>query len=360
MTSIVISGYFGFDNFGDEAILEAMIVGIKQANKNVEITILSQKPDFTANKYNVKAVSRNNPAEIFKAIRDCQLFISGGGSLLQDVTGWKSIPYYTGQIFLARMLGKKTVIYAQGIGPVKNKFNSFLIRRAAIKADLVTVRDKGSRDILIDFGLDSRTVKLTADPVFLRANSDYNNDKPVEIEDIPTDKKILGVSIRPWKDSNYLKKLAPALDRLTVESDSRILLIPFHSEQDKDLSLQLSSLLKADSIVLKGQYNISEMLEIFSKIDFLIGVRYHSLVFATLTATPFLALSYDPKVWNFVSSLGINLLLDINQLDNDVLYRIARSIQGNESQVRTVLQQYSRRLSKLAEYNLELLEQIID
>src|SRR5690554_5843293 len=114
MTKIIIAGYYGFDNIGDEAILMSMVKAFKSINKEIEILVLSNNPEKTSKEYKVKSINRNNLVAFIKELKNCNLFISGGGSLLQDITGWKSIPFYIGQLVLAKIMRKKTVVFAQG------------------------------------------------------------------------------------------------------------------------------------------------------------------------------------------------------------------------------------------------------
>ena len=117
---IVISGYYGFRNSGDEAVLKSILLALKDEGGAqgvlIEPIVLSGDPAWTTEMYGVKAVHRMKPLDLLKAIGSCDGLISGGGSLLQDVTGGKTIPYYAGIIKLAQLLGKPTFIYAQGIG----------------------------------------------------------------------------------------------------------------------------------------------------------------------------------------------------------------------------------------------------
>nr|WP_316046858.1 polysaccharide pyruvyl transferase family protein [Planococcus glaciei] len=103
---IVLSGYYGFDNVGDEAILYAIIQSLKEYYPEIGIVVLSNKPEKTARTYGVEAVNRWNVAEVAKAIKAADGLISGGGSLLQDETGRKSIPYYAGVMKIAQFLKK--------------------------------------------------------------------------------------------------------------------------------------------------------------------------------------------------------------------------------------------------------------
>ena len=50
MTKYVISGYIGFDNFGDEAIAKVLTSYLKKINAE-KITVLSSNPEKTAKLY---------------------------------------------------------------------------------------------------------------------------------------------------------------------------------------------------------------------------------------------------------------------------------------------------------------------
>lgn len=112
--NICISGYYGFDNFGDEIILKILVENIKDNN----ITVFSSNPNKTKQELNVNSVHSFNIKEIIKSIAKCDYLISGGGSLLQDVTSKKSLIYYLCIIALAQLFRKKTIIFAQGLGRI--------------------------------------------------------------------------------------------------------------------------------------------------------------------------------------------------------------------------------------------------
>ena len=95
---VVLSGYFGFDNVGDEAILFSIIRALRKLEPSVDITVLSNNPAETAATYGVETVNRWNIGEVRAALKSADGLISGGGSLMQDATSWKSIPYYSAVI----------------------------------------------------------------------------------------------------------------------------------------------------------------------------------------------------------------------------------------------------------------------
>ncbi|MGB9793322.1 MAG: polysaccharide pyruvyl transferase family protein, partial [Thermacetogeniaceae bacterium] len=165
MLRVAVSGYYGFDNTGDEAILMAMVSTLKALAQNVEITVFSRSPKETSRAYGVKAVNRWNPFAVGWTLLRSDILLSGGGGLLQDVTGVRSIVYYLAVVAMAKLLGKTVVYYAQGVGPVRTRFGRWLTRLISNRVDLITVRDQASRDDLLAMGVNRPPLVVTADPV---------------------------------------------------------------------------------------------------------------------------------------------------------------------------------------------------
>ena len=143
MYNILISGYYGFNNIGDESILRTVIDNLREKLPDVEITVLSQSPAQTAEKYGVKAARRMNLWDILRSVRRCDMLLSGGGSLLQDATSSRSILYYLFLLRLAQLLGKRTFIYSQGIGPISGGRNRRYTAYVLSRADGIVVREIG-------------------------------------------------------------------------------------------------------------------------------------------------------------------------------------------------------------------------
>ncbi len=165
MSEIVISGYYGFGNAGDEAMLAAMIEVLTELEPNIGITVLSGNPEDTRRRHGVAAVYRLNYPEIIKVLAKSHLLISGGGSLLQDVTSERSLYYYLSIMMLAKKLGTPVMLYAQGIGPVRGSLARGAMRYIGNMVDLITVRDEGSRDELKRLKVTRPPIHVTADPV---------------------------------------------------------------------------------------------------------------------------------------------------------------------------------------------------
>ena len=67
---ILISGYYGFDNSGDDAILKAIVKDINEKDNSIEIAVLSNNPIFTEKVYGIKAVNRFKMKDVIKAIKE--------------------------------------------------------------------------------------------------------------------------------------------------------------------------------------------------------------------------------------------------------------------------------------------------
>ena len=165
MGKILISGYYGFNNIGDESILQALVHNLREKIPGIEITVLSQQPESTAEKHGVISVDRKSFLGVVGAIKRCDLLISGGGSLLQDVTSKKSILYYLMIMWITKFLRKDFFIYSQGIGPITSSCNRKLTASTLKMASGIVVRDQASKELLVEIGLAGEAIVITADPV---------------------------------------------------------------------------------------------------------------------------------------------------------------------------------------------------
>ncbi|PTW03547.1 polysaccharide pyruvyl transferase CsaB [Halanaerobium saccharolyticum] len=309
MKNIVISGYYGFNNLGDEAVLAGISSLLKEKSKDLKITVLSAEPEQTAERYNLNAVSRTSVIQILASLAEADLFISGGGSLLQDVTGSFSVPYYLGLAWLARLQGTKTVYYAQGAGPLNKKWSQLLTAFSLNRFELLGVRDQGSQNLLQEIGV-KKEIELTVDPVF--ALYDPLNNLKQQIKG----KIEVGISVRPWS-VDYISELAAALNQFAEGKKIKFIIFPMHQGSDEEISLQLKKKLTAEAEICDLPPVPGEALKAFSQLDLFVGVRLHSLIFALLNQIPLLALSYDPKIEGLMSELDYLPLIKLEDLEAD-------------------------------------------
>ncbi len=319
MCKIVISGYYGFNNLGDEAILETMVQSFKQIDDSSDIFVLSGDPDQTEKNAGVKAVHRSKFFDVISCIYKSDIFISGGGSLLQDSTSKWSIRYYLALIWLALLCRKKVFLYAHGIGPVSGRINRFLMKIILKNIDIITVRDNRSKYDLIGMGIEENKVHLSADPVigmkkvgkaigydiikksFKNSNKEYSDGKP-----------LIGVSMRTKDFSNNENRqiLKNLIESLMLEY--QVILLPFHLGEDRELCLWANEM---NIPAITSMISATQMMSVVENLDILLGERLHSLIFAAVAGIRFLGVSYDPKIHAFMKIFDRTPICDIKDFE---------------------------------------------
>ncbi|MBI6864367.1 polysaccharide pyruvyl transferase CsaB [Lysinibacillus fusiformis] len=290
---IVLSGYYGFDNVGDDAILLSIIQALKKWESDIEITVLSNNPTATEQTYGVKAVNRWKMKEIHQLLKTADGLISGGGSLMQDQTGMKTIPYYAGVIQIAKWLKKPVFVYAQGMGPINHSLSKLIVRKTFNKVEQITVRDKASQTLLTEIGVRKET-KIVPDPVMGLNGGDFHCEW-LDQESL-TAESYISVSVRDWPSTiAYKEKIAHSLDQL-VRQGEQIVFLPMHGEHDLKTSQEVAALMQEKSLIAPSDLSIEEKIAVIGQSQLLIGMRLHSLIFSAIYATPFIAISYDPKI----------------------------------------------------------------
>ncbi|MDU2063549.1 MAG: polysaccharide pyruvyl transferase CsaB [Sporomusaceae bacterium] len=306
MSSIVISGYYGFANAGDEAMLAAMIEAFTDLEPDVMITVISGNPEDTRRRHGVAAVYRLNYPKIMAAIASSDLVISGGGSLLQDVTSDRSLYYYLSIVFLAKQLGKPVMLYAQGIGPVQKPLARAVMRRIGNQVDLITVRDEGSREELVELGINKPPVYVTADPVLAMHPVDKQIGRTIlRRYGVTGVRPVVGISIREWKEwPHYKTVLAQIADYVASAYEARVVFLPMQWPDDFQTAEKVVKQMKEPAVLLKEEFTTTEMLSLVGNMDLLIGIRLHALIFAAVMQVPLIGISYDPKIDRFLASLS--------------------------------------------------------
>lgn len=306
MSEIIVSGYYGFSNAGDEAMLAAMIEALTEVDPKVKITVISGNPADTRARHGVAAVYRLNYPEIMRVLARGDLLISGGGSLLQDVTSDRSLYYYLSIMLLAKKLGKPVMLYAQGIGPVRGAMARGAMRYIGNMVDLITVRDDGSRNELKALGVSTPPVHVTADPVLALHPVDKEIGRNIlRRHNLEGATPLIGISAREWKDWSYYKQvLAKSLDALVDELGARVVFLPMQWPDDLEVARKIKSRMRRPGVLLEDKYTTSELLSLVGNLDLLIGIRLHALIFAAVMHVPMAGISYDPKIDRFLETLA--------------------------------------------------------
>lgn len=355
---ILLSGYYGFDNAGDDAVLFAIVQALREMVKDAEITVLSNQPEKTAKEFGVNAVNRWGKKEIFRAVRNCDVLISGGGSLLQDVTSKNGILYYLGIIYLAQKLKKPVLIYAQGIGPVIYKRNRKLCGRILNKVSAITVRDgdsckvlsamnvKRPMDVVVDpvLGIDGENIdKALGETILAKAGWQKNGGKT------------LMVALRPWTGSeNYIREVALCCDHFSARG-WQVVFLPMHYGEDESIGKRTAEIMRQKAIVLTENYSPIETMALLKSSDLVLGMRLHALIMASIFQKPMVALSYDPKINSFMTNCGDHYCYSVQSSDSAELikglessYKAVQEVNGKKTAYLSSANQWARQPAKIA------------
>lgn len=357
---IVLSGYYGFDNAGDEALVTAISNSLRAVDGTVEITVLSGNPERTAIVHGIRAVSRVNPLVLIRELSSADLLISGGGSLLQDVTGPLSIPYYLGIVVLAKLLKTRVVFYAQGVGPVKRRLSRWLIKLVANRVDLITLRDVESAELLRSIGVDRPPISVTADPVFsLRPTIEEIRQAESYLDDLGLDQRqgIIGISIRSWNGFTD-QQVALFLDKL-AETGHPLLLIPLQHPADVEYSFQVRRLMQSPITIAETQFSSTELMGLISHLRLLVGMRLHSLIFAACVGTPFEGISYDPKVETFLKQFGKQPLFDNANFNPQTVAEIVSQTISSHADTASIILDQAADLKAKSDQNASLVLNVL-
>lgn len=302
---VILSGYYGFNNSGDEAILLSMHKNIQALGENINIMVLSNKPEETKNKYSMEVVYRFSFWAVLKALKKCDVLLSGGGSLLQDSTSTRSLMYYLSIIVAAKALGKKVMLYANGIGPVSKKLNRHIVKLVVNKADLITLREENSYLELKSMGVDNGKSFVTADPVFTMGSISYKSaEELLTTAGIPMDKPIVGVSVRNWKDmEGFVEEFAELCDEIYRKHNRTIVFIVMQVPNDINISEKVQKKMTCPSYIMKENYSPFEIMGVIKCMDFILSMRLHTLIFAARQRIPLIGFIYDPKIEYYIEKL---------------------------------------------------------
>ena len=318
---VVICGYYGHKNLGDEAILYVIKKKIKEIYPLASVRVLRGK-----------SLLKNAIA-----LYDCDLFIFGGGSLLQNCTSNASLFFYIATIFISRALSVRTVMLSNGIGPIEERGISRavllkLVAKAVDTFDFISVRDEYSRELLKEL-LPERSISLICDPAWLFLPQACKKPKKAFARNtflyVPCCNSIRKKRLSPQYIASALKK---------VESTYGIspVFAVLNPSEDLGVAQEIAALLQNAKIV--GVDTPHSLFSLLDSAAFVISQRYHGALFSAMKGVPVLPVSDDPKMRGLCRELGIF------SCQNTEIFKSAEAV---TEKINALLKDYERRTSAL-------------
>ncbi len=311
---VMVCGYYGRHNLGDDMSLDAIFTNLKNTckiNKGVLITTdVKNTIDFDG----IECVHRFNILKIARLMKKTRLFILGSGSILQDSTSSRSIFYYLYILARALKYCPATMLYSNGIGPIKRIAHKKHTVKLLDKVDKIMVRDEASMQYLEGIGIHNKNIFLSADETFTLNESVLTATYPLEKE-----KKYLGVNLRYFNINDaFLSEFSEFIMQVSKQYNLIPLLIPVHYDQDIPALKRLSARLKCEHKFISGKLPHEQTLSLISQCNFSVLERLHAIIFSGIFGVPFMAIDYDPKVLSLCNDLGIgDYVLKLNSFNKE-------------------------------------------
>lgn len=367
-----VTGYYGFGNAGDEAILETLLRHLRALRSDLAFTITSADPAETAAAYGVDSVLWSDSGAILEAIRSSSLVLIGGGGIFHDYWGFDphtlltddhwGISFYTGPALLGALLGKRVMLYAIGVGPLFSEHARQYTRIACEAAHVITVRDSASAGLLTELDIPPQQIQLTADPAF---------DFAVPPAPAPT-KSQIGIGLRNWNIGVYPdfweRQVAAALDQFLDTHPGEAVFLPFQrldSDLEDDLAVArrvYGRMRNQDRCrVVDARATPSQLASEIAACDLVLGMRLHASILAAAARVPVVSLSYDTKVDEAMQRVALeDLTVDIRSVDAGLLAAKLKSAYVRRQELRADLASRMPAVAAEARRNAEIAIGLLD
>ncbi len=361
MNKVVISGFYGFHNIGDEAILKTLTDQLRKLDSEIQITVLSHNPEETMSKFDVIAVKRNDIIKVFSAIKNADILLSGGGSLLQDDTSARSIHYYLTIIQMGLFLKKHVFCISNGIGPIIRESNKKQVARVLNKVGHTTVRDFNSQKLLLEIGVKPEKVSVSADMVIAMTMQSPEIGLKIikEVGIVDRERKLLGIAIRQkdFRTPEKRDQLIELANRLS--KNYSVLFIPFYYKNDTKIYDDIHAYVNDHVYFIKEKYNTDAFMSLLENLDMLIGSRLHSLIFSLVAEVPFIGISYDPKIENFMDMIGMQPVCSMDNFNPDKLLKAVVELDTDYVERKIAIVEAKHLLKKRLLINDEMLKKVL-
>lgn len=403
---ILISGRFGNLNMGDDAIFLGMVQAITGKIPNADFLVFADDPGFIEKQYGIRSfphwpvgLKRRFTAvfrigfwvyllRLIKVLKSADLFILGGGGFLEGGFRRRSnfgvVPFWLSKMLLAQLLGKPTVMYALGVGIIHRRLDKFLMRVIGNRAKLITVRNAGSRNNLIDCSIVPSKIQVTADAAFgYRPSFEKRNVKCRFLEDFRVlsnlnGKPLIGFVLSPlWTNTNHngdaLCKdqiefdgiIARSIDLLTEKLDARILVFLTHYREDKCLKSVVDDIYsrtekKENVFIIDRTFTPQQYADFISHLNVIVSMKLHPLILSSLTKVPFAGIVTHYKIGEFMSQVGMQdyVIYCQDTCPKDIYERI-QSLLSNASSITGMLENKVSRLREKADLNARSIKDLV-
>lgn len=352
MSRLLLAGYFGAGNLGDDAILLGFIQGLGRSE--YDVTVMSGNPEETYRLYGLESIDRRDMSAFKRAMADADALVFPGGSIFQDASSVRSVAYYGNLVKVAKSMGKKVVFLGQGVGPLTTYFGRRWSASAFNMADGIAVRDPGSVATLQGIGV-KRPIKVTADMAFLLPRPTESDEAGFSVGAM----KAVGISIRPHGKKDEVKELFGEFARLLFNSQIMPVFIEMDRKNDGPLILEISRSQGGKIPDLRNLQTPMQIQQRMTRLDAIVAMRLHGGILASTAGIPPFMVSYDPKVAAFAKLLDLQAAPSLDGLTPLRLFEAFMQFLKDRERNEKIMARKVEELARLAATNLDVLREAL-
>jgi polysaccharide pyruvyl transferase CsaB len=358
---VLICGAYGWNNAGDDAILEGIVQELRAVDPDRPITVLSRSPSQTRRAYGVFSLHTFNLPGFLLAARRAALFLSGGGSLIQNVTSNRSLWYYLFAIAWAHILGARVLMYGCGVGPLTGRIGRRLTARVLDKhVAAITLREDSSHIDIKRLGITRPRVVLSADPALnLPAAPAERIDSLLLTQDVPPDGAYCAFALRRWPGFDAKAAVfAEAADYARDTYGLTPLFIPIERRGDREAAKLAAAQVKGNYHLLSHIGPAGDVIGLLGRCRAVVAMRLHALIFASGQGLPLVGVAYDEKVSAFLAYMGQKLCTPFDSLEAATLKSLIDRAMASEGEREERLAAVER-LRAVEGRNVEILREML-
>jgi len=345
---ILVAGYYGCGNLGDDALLQALYQNL--AGTNIEVVAMAGNPERLQRAIGVRAIPRREVQYFKKEMKSSAALVFAGGGILQDVTSYFSLRYYTGLIQQAKKMKKPVMMIAQGVGPVTSVLGKSAANAALRQVDLLTVRDSMSAGAARALGYPGH-VEVTADLAWLLQAAESS-----AAEFSVGSMKAVAVSARPWKGEKGLAKVFGEFAQMLFRNGFVPVLLEMDHEMDRALLDEIAKLHGGRCPDIRNLHTPSEMMARVARTHGVVAMRLHAGIFAAKSGIAPLMIAYDPKVTAMAEQIGIPAPVPLQGITAQRLWSAFEALERDRRSITRTMTERADAMVALARRNVDILK----
>lgn len=343
---VLVAGPYGGYNLGDEFILHSIAHTLTE--RGHEVIATSGDRNYTQQHHGVASVPLLDLKKVkFTALSEVRkvdaLVIGGGQQIHEGRLGNPIWGFLPNLCHLSQVAAKHNIPvfwWSVGVSPIQTRMGKWMVRRAAMAARVILVRDHRSHERLTGLGIDDKRIQLAADPVFAVQRARHQESRQYIEQLLGTDLQNRPIILfAPAADYQigigHLPSLIHGVRQAALDMNALVLVKAMDQRQRFDASLLLRHEFQTDPIfrLLPMQpFSETALRFLFAGVDLTVSTRMHALILSATQGTPWVNIARSEKMTALSERLGVPSLSTVDLQADSVTSSITVSLKRGRSE----------------------------